>query len=282
MASIGLIVGLAATNSAASPASSRARFAPPTGSIVAEHAPPFTNFRASVTDPEGDPLTYKWTMSISCGSWQEGTTAGKPSTADRASWWHGEPGSGPLEHNTNQECTHDGQAPHAGDILVVVSDGRFRVDCAYSGAGTGTGPACRDLIDADLEVIVRGPKEAATGSAYEYRVKVINHGPYEAPNVVLDDSLNISRNGHNVQGVLRAASGSASQGTCQTNNHAAGSGKSVRCDLGSLADGGRANATIRIKTGKNDGPISISSKAHSDAIDPNPDNNEDGLTTKVK
>jgi hypothetical protein len=165
---------------------------------------------------------------------------------------------------------------------VTVSDGRYEIRCTYSGAQSGTGPACTEFVEADVETIVRGAKVADTRSSFEYRVKVINHGPYEAVDVSLNNFLDAVRDGEDVKGLLRDASGSASQGDCHSRDNSSGTGKRVLCDLGTIPEGGMVTVTIRIKTGPHKGPISMTAKAHSPTYDPNRKNNDDDIETAVK
>lgn len=132
LVALGLVAsapGLArTTRSAQSPG------APQGGPIRATLSAPTTTYTVSFTDPEGAPLTYAWTASISCGTFA-------PSTPDAASaqWTHpnGE-GQG--------FCPHDG-ADHPGTITVDVSDGGYVVRCTYPGSLEGTGPPCAIVED---------------------------------------------------------------------------------------------------------------------------------------
>ncbi|MGH2734799.1 MAG: RHS repeat-associated core domain-containing protein [Actinomycetota bacterium] len=115
--------------------SAGATMPPPEGRILASLSPPDTFYFADVSDPDGDPLSFDWTMtSVSCGTFT-------PGTGNQAVWSH--PGT-----EQGGDCPHDDGFQHPGTIVVMVSDGTGNmIRCEYSGSLTGQGPPCQVVAE---------------------------------------------------------------------------------------------------------------------------------------
>ena len=100
--------------------------APEVSGLQAELIPTNTFYTVEATDPEGDALTYTWTISQeACGTFS--------GDGPRAVWAHPHPGPGRIA------CGDD--VSHPGTITVVVSDGRGNeITRTYQGSVSGTGP----------------------------------------------------------------------------------------------------------------------------------------------
>ena len=87
----------------------------------------YTVYRVSASDPEGDPLTYRWQNTNGCGTFR--------ATGPSARWDFPHPGSCPKTD------------VQVGTITVTVSDGMHTCTAAYpSGSAAGRGPkpaACK-------------------------------------------------------------------------------------------------------------------------------------------
>jgi hypothetical protein len=160
--------------------------APPTGKIKAVLQPPHTFYTADVTDPDGNALSFDWSLTtIGCGSWQAAVSAG-PDTAD---WYHGG-GVGDLTNKSNPpvECDHGtgtNSGNHPGTFWVKVSDGTGNtVACKFAGPGgppgsTQVGPPCESL-QYDLSVSGQGPPVVDVGFRAEFTFTITNKGPHPA------------------------------------------------------------------------------------------------------
>jgi hypothetical protein len=97
---------------------------PPTGNIVATREGTTTVYRASVTDPDGDPLTYQWGAQLACGTYE--------TFVIELIWDH-----------PQSKCPHDQGDFHEGTVTVRISDGTgFEVFCSYSTSLAGQGDPC--------------------------------------------------------------------------------------------------------------------------------------------
>jgi len=121
---------------------------------------------------------------------------------------------------------------------------------------------------ADLSIVKADqPDPVVVGQDLSYTLVVTNNGPSLATNVVLSDTL--------PSGVI-FVSAVPSQGSC---TYAAGA---VTCNLGTIPNGGTATVTITIQpTVNNIGTIVNVAEVMSDALDPNPNNNQDDEPTQV-
>jgi hypothetical protein len=82
--------------------------APQVGEIAARLRPPFTFYSVQASDPDGDTLSYQWTLQPGQADCNSFTSSG-----NQATWEHGE----------DTPCSHGGPL-HPGTITVVVSDGQ--------------------------------------------------------------------------------------------------------------------------------------------------------------
>ena len=105
----------------------------------------------------------------------------------------------------------------------------------------------------------------AVGAELVYTVQVSNGGPDAAAAVTITDNL---------PNELDFVSASASQGTCSAKN------RRVTCELGALANGAKATATIRTKPTKA-GQIENTATVSSTDPDPNKPNDSDAEVTTV-
>lgn len=80
--------------------------------------PPFNYYSVEVNDPDGDALTFTWSISEAgaCGAYF-GSSGG-----NRSEWRHDDP----------EDCPHDASS-HPGTITVVVTDGTYDVTRVYEG-----------------------------------------------------------------------------------------------------------------------------------------------------
>lgn len=90
--------------------------------------PPTTTYSLEGIDPKDTPVSYEWSMKLSCGTYK----AGKEPTA---SWTHPE---GPAPDG----CPHEDNTSHVGTITVKVSDANATATCSYEGSETGIGKEC--------------------------------------------------------------------------------------------------------------------------------------------
>jgi hypothetical protein len=102
---------------------------PNVGPITAVLVVPVTTYTVIATDPEGDPLTYSWSLVADPGQ----DCGVKGSSGNKATWSH--------STNPPDNCPHPG-TDHPFTITVSVSDGRNTPTVrTYRGSETGTGPA---------------------------------------------------------------------------------------------------------------------------------------------
>ncbi|MDX1582793.1 MAG: IPTL-CTERM sorting domain-containing protein [Thermoanaerobaculia bacterium] len=119
---------------------------------------------------------------------------------------------------------------------------------------------------ADLSITkTDSPDPVTSGSTLTYTLQVTNNGPDSAAGVVVTDTLPSS---------VTFQSVTPSQGTCSQ------SGRTVTCDLGTLANGANATITIEV-TPTESGTITNSASVGSDTEDPNGANNNASESTTV-
>jgi uncharacterized repeat protein (TIGR01451 family) len=119
---------------------------------------------------------------------------------------------------------------------------------------------------ADLEIDKTASAPVVTnGEAFDYLVKITNHGPSRATGATVTDT---------VPDRLRIDSVSSSRGACST------SGQTVNCDLGTLASGASATVRITVLTTKA-GSYTNTASTTSEVPDPNPSNNTDSADVQV-
>ncbi|MER5707153.1 hypothetical protein [Streptomyces sp. NPDC002122] len=130
---------------------------------------------------------------------------------------------------------------------------------------------------ADLATsIAAGPEPVANGGTLTYTVRVHNHGPTAAENVILTNQIPTS---------VRFASASPSTGHCDT--PPTGTTDTVTCSFGTLPRGGAATVTIAVKVRSAAGaggvtnPVTNAVFATSDTPDPRLNNNSAVITTPV-
>jgi uncharacterized repeat protein (TIGR01451 family) len=164
----------------------------------------------------------------------------------------------------------------AFDEAMLASIGReFAYNDPQAGLGSGEGTAA----DQNVELLVEDPRTANlelvksdspdpvdAGDTLTYTLGVANHGPSDASGVTVTDMLPPS---------VTFGSATPSQGTCM---HAAGT---VTCDLGDLADGASASATIEV-TPNVAGTITNQASVDSNQDDSNLGDNSDTEETTVQ
>ncbi|MEN3280205.1 MAG: hypothetical protein V7607_1345 [Solirubrobacteraceae bacterium] len=105
----------------------------------------------------------------------------------------------------------------------------------------------------------------ADGEAFDYTLKVVNHGPSRAIGSVVTDA---------VPGGLRIQAAFSSRGTCTA------TGQTIACDLGDLGSGGTATITVTVLTTKA-GSYTNTASVTSEVPDPKPANNLDSASVEV-
>ncbi len=151
--------------------------------------------------------------------------------------------------------------PDAGPLSSWSGEGFSLGD--YSIALTGAtfiGEA--PCIEADLEVTKSADEPVAVGETLTYTLTVTNHGPSDATDVVVTDTLPAG---------VTLLSATASQGTCQ----------STTCELGPMAEGATATISLRVRPGAA-GPITNTATVTAVEPDPFPNNNTATNTTTVE
>ncbi len=103
------------------PVASQGEHAPHVSRITSILAPPFNYYSVEANDPDGDPLSFSWTLTDAgpCGAFFT-------SSGNTSEW----------RHDDEEACPHDA-AEHPGTITVVVTDGSYEVTRVYTG---GTAP----------------------------------------------------------------------------------------------------------------------------------------------
>lgn len=122
---------------------------PRVGEIKSELKPPVNIFSVRAVDPEGKPLTYRWSISGS-GECVSFTQQGNTST-----WTHNDP----------ETCPHD--APdHPATITVVVSDGTNEVTKSYSGGSAPHDPGAEGDPRDEPPPVIFGEEVCAASGVY--------------------------------------------------------------------------------------------------------------------
>jgi uncharacterized repeat protein (TIGR01451 family) len=130
--------------------------------------------------------------------------------------------------------------------------------------GIGAGPVADP---ADLSVTkADNPDPVASGAILTYTVEVGNSGPDPAENVVLSDDL---------PGGVDFLNAVPTAGTCERR------GGRVECELGTIAAGGGATATIQVRVKKKRGTIENTASIASDTPDPQAANDADTEPTTI-
>jgi uncharacterized repeat protein (TIGR01451 family) len=133
-------------------------------------------------------------------------------------------------------------------------------------AGGGASATPTPTAEADLSLTkTDGPDPVFEDAVLDYAVEVRNGGPDAAANVVMSDTL---------PNRVRFVSADSSLGTCERQ------GRNVTCEIGDLAAGQLARATIEVRP-RRDGQITNTASVQSDVADPQEANNEDAETTTV-
>lgn len=132
-------------------------------------------------------------------------------------------------------------------------------------SSTTTGSIVNNGASADLSVANTGPATGNEGDTFTYTVTVTNNGPNDASGVVLTDTLAAN---------FQYISATTSQGTFTQ------SGGVVTANLGTIANGGTATFTVTARA-LEDGNLTNSASATSNAGDPNSGNNSATATTAV-
>ncbi|MFJ7064356.1 hypothetical protein [Streptomyces sp. NPDC101115] len=139
-------------------------------------------------------------------------------------------------------------------------------------AGGDTHTVALSVQSADLVAsIAASPEPVANGATLTYTIRVHNHGPTTAENVVLTDHL---------PGTVRYASAETTSGHCDT--PPTGSTDTVTCHFGSLGRGGSAAVSLVVKVRTTAGAgLTNSVSATSDTPDPRLTNNTAAISTPV-
>jgi len=130
-----------------------------------------------------------------------------------------------------------------------------------SSAALHTGPA------ADMEIEKTGPASVVSGTQIVWSSRVQNNGPSTAHEVIIEDPL--------PSGVTFTGASPSQGEACQEN------GSTLRCDLGTMADGAHAEVEVSALVTLAFG--TLQNTAHVHAIEPDPDeaNNSSTATTTV-
>ncbi|MCB0867758.1 MAG: DUF11 domain-containing protein [Solirubrobacterales bacterium] len=120
--------------------------------------------------------------------------------------------------------------------------------------------------EADLGVVKtkESPANVNTGDTVTYEIVVTNHGPADATGVTLQDIL--------PDGL---------EGVTVNNSDCAVAGSEIDCALGDLANGASVTITVTGKVKPGQSSLVNTAVVDGDLPDPNPDNNEDAVTTPV-
>src|SRR6202042_2079732 len=110
----------------------------------------------------------------------------------------------------------------------------------------------RPLVDLELPKVASNPTPTA-GGPVSYTLTLVNNGPSPATGVTITDPLPSG---------LSFLSASAGQGSCS------GAGQTVTCQLGSLAPGGTAIATVNVLVAASDAGASVQNTATATADQP--------------
>jgi len=154
------------------------------------------------------------------------------------------------------------QAGQVTNTANVSSD----VDDPDNGNNSATETTSVQLVEADLAVTKFGPAGAVSLSApIVYAITVSNDGPGDATGVEVIDV---------VPEGTSYVSAVASQGECSESDG------TVTCDLGSLADGERAEVDLTVRADEA-GNVANTVTVSSDAPDPNESDNSDSESTLV-
>ncbi|WP_164986377.1 DUF11 domain-containing protein [Streptomyces roseicoloratus] len=139
-------------------------------------------------------------------------------------------------------------------------------------AGGDTHTVALAVQSADLTAsIAASPEPVANGGTLTYTIRVHNHGPTAAANVVLTDHL---------PGTVRYVSAATTSGHCDT--PPTGATDTMTCHFGTLGRGGSASVTLAVKIRTTPGtPVTDTATATSDTPDPNPTNNTSTISTPV-
>ena len=132
------------------------------------------------------------------------------------------------------------------------------------GGVSGASPMPEDEADLSLTK-TDGPDPVVEDAVLSYAVEVRNGGPDAAANVIMSDTL---------PDRVRFVSADSSLGTCVRQ------GRNVTCEIGDLAAGQLARATIEVRP-RRDGQITNTASVASDVDDPQTTNNQDAETTTV-
>lgn len=123
---------------------------------------------------------------------------------------------------------------------------------------------------ADLATsVAASPEPVADGGTLTYTVRVRNHGPTAAQDVVLTDNLPAN---------VRFTSATPSTGTCDT--PPPGSTDTVTCRFGTLAGGATATLTLRVMV-RSTGAVTNGASATATTPDPRSGNNSATITTPL-
>jgi uncharacterized repeat protein (TIGR01451 family) len=120
-------------------------------------------------------------------------------------------------------------------------------------------------LTADLSITKTAtPNPVTVGASLTYTLTIANHGPNDATDVIVDDTLPAG---------VSFVSITPSQGTCAGTS-------SISCNLGSLANGASATVSI-VVTPTQRGEISNTASVIGDQYDSDRNNNADTITTTV-
>jgi uncharacterized repeat protein (TIGR01451 family) len=141
----------------------------------------------------------------------------------------------------------------------------------------GVAAVARAAGEADLAVDkVGSPDPVFTGKRLAYVVTVQNNGPDTATDVNLVDALPITCSEFGCRPVVRLVSVRASQGSCGAEAEG-----NIPCTLGDIPSGATATVRIVVRAPQEPGSITNSAYVTTTALDPNPSNDRDAVTTTV-
>ncbi len=150
------------------------------------------------------------------------------------------------------------------DRLKTSPEGKY----LYLGAGNGF--RVFDLSN-DLALVKTGPStDVAPKGMISYTLAVTNHGPSDAYNVVITDTLPAGTT------FISGTHNNINNKKCSAN------GQNVSCDMGNFKNGENYNAIIQVKAPATEGVITNTATVSSDQLDTKTANNTDTAKSTIK